>query len=176
MQTSVVTKATLATAIANSTASLPTTTPKQAVKPIDLVAQPFDLVAQQFDELMTWRKNCGYKPKLCHVEQFTIVGTEFSESFAQMMRGFAKNNIYTKPGDGERKITVQTIDRDEATMTATINGCVYDTVVVYMSGFIYNGNISSALSSWTMQWRNDKWYWTDYRILKKIYNANICES
>lgn len=139
-------------------------------------ASPFDLVAQQFEDFVKWRRECSYKPKLCNIGKFTILGTQFSDDFATMMRDYAKNNIYARPGDGERKVTVETILRDETKMTAIVHGCVYDTVVLFMDAGIYDDKVASSISSWTMQWHHGDWFWTNYQIHKKVYFANLCNA
>ena len=93
-----------------------------------------------------------------------------------MMRDYAKNNIYARPGGGERKIIVETISRDETKMTTIVHGCVYDTVVLYMGAGIYDDKVASSLSSWTLQWHNNDWFWSNYQIHKKVYFANLCNT
>ena len=137
---------------------------------------PFDSVAQQFEDFVKWRRECSYKPRLCDAGKFTILGTQFSNDFVAMMREYAKNNIYARPGDGERKIFVETITKDETAMTAIVHGCVYDTVVLYMDGGIYDDKVASSLSSWTMQWQDGSWRWINYQIHKKVYFDNLCDS
>ncbi|MFM8247864.1 MAG: hypothetical protein ACKOAE_01250 [Acidimicrobiaceae bacterium] len=137
---------------------------------------PFEFVTKRFEEFVKWRRECSYKPKLCDIGEFTIIGTQFSDDFAAMMREFGANNIFARPGDGERKVIVETISHDESTMTAIVHGCVYDTVVLYMGAGIYDDNVASSLSSWTMQWHNDDWFWTNYQIHKKVYSQNLCKT
>lgn len=139
-------------------------------------ASPFDLVAQQFEDFVKWRRECGYKPRLCNIGKFTILGTQFSDDFATMMHDYAKNNIYARPGDGERKVIVETISLDETKMTAIVHGCVYDTVVLYMDAGVYDDKVTSSLSSWTMQWHHGDWFWINYQIHKKVYFANLCNT
>ena len=67
---------------------------------------PFDLVAEKFEAFVKWRRDCSYKPKLCNIGEFTIIGTQFSDDFAAMMHNYGANNIFARPGDGERKVTV----------------------------------------------------------------------
>ncbi len=156
---------------------LPTTNSSttQETMPPSQVA-PFDLVAEKFEAFVKWRRDCSYKPRLCDISEFTITGTQFSDDFAAMMRNFGANNIFARPGDGERKVTVETISHDESTMTAIVHGCVYDTVVLYMGAGIYDDKVASSLSSWTMQWHNDDWFWTNYQIHKKVYSQNLCNT
>ncbi|MFM8941782.1 MAG: hypothetical protein ACKOH5_00075 [Acidimicrobiaceae bacterium] len=137
---------------------------------------PFEFVTKRFEEFVKWRRECSYKPKLCDIGEFTIIGTQFSDDFAAMMREFGANNIFARPGDGERKVIVETISHDESTMTAIIHGCVYDTVVLFMGAGIYDDKVASSLSSWTMQWHNDDWFWTNYQIHKKVYSQNLCKT
>ena len=137
---------------------------------------PFDLVAEKFEAFVKWRRDCSYKPRLCDISKFTITGTQFSDNFAAMMREFSASNIFARPGDGERKVTVETISYDESTMSAIVHGCVYDTVVLYMGAGIYDDKVASSLSSWTMQWHNDDWFWTNYQIHKKVYSQNLCNT
>ena len=137
---------------------------------------PFDLVAEKFEAFVKWRRDCSYKPRLCNIGEFTIIGTQFSDDFAAMMRDFGANNIFARPGHGERKVTVETISHDESTMTAIVHGCVYDTVVLYMDTGIYDDKVASSLSSWTMQWHNNDWFWTNYQIHKKVYSQNLCNT
>ncbi|NBO98355.1 MAG: hypothetical protein EBV13_06475, partial [Actinobacteria bacterium] len=127
-------------------------------------------------DFVKWRRECSYKPRLCDAGKFTILGTQFSNDFVAMMRDYAKNNIYARPGDGERKIFVETITKDETAMTAIVHGCVYDTVVLYMDGGIYDDKVASSLSSWTMQWQDGSWRWINYQIHKKVYFDNLCDS
>lgn len=143
---------------------------------VETTTSPFDSVTQQFDELTEWRKNCGYKPKSCVIEKFIISGTPFGEIFTTMMANYAENNIHSKPGDGERIIKVQKIEHDKNNLTAIVHGCITDSVVLYMDGGIFNDRVSSSLASWTMQWHDDHWYWTNHQIFKKIYNGDLCES
>ncbi len=156
---------------------LPTTKSSvtQETMPPSQVA-PFDLVAEKFEAFVKWRRDCSYKPRLCDIGKFTITGTQFSDDFAAMMREFGANNIFARPGDGERKVTVETISHDETTMTAIVHGCVYDTVVLYMGAGIYDDKVASSLSSWTMQWHNGDWFWTNYQIHKKVYSQNLCNT
>ena len=147
----------------------------QETAPLSIVA-PFDLVAEKFKSFVEWRRDCSYKPRLCNIGEFTIIGTQFSDDFAAMMREFAANNIFARPGDGERKVTVETISHDKTAMTAIVHGCVYDTVVLYMGAGIYDDKVASSLSSWTMQWHNDDWFWTNYQIHKKVYSQNLCNT
>ncbi|MFM7258472.1 MAG: hypothetical protein ACKO1E_07775 [Acidimicrobiaceae bacterium] len=137
---------------------------------------PFEFVIKRFQEFVKWRRECSYKPKLCDIGEFTIIGTQFSDDFAAMMREFGANNIFARPGDGERKVIVETISHDESMMTAIVHGCVYDTVVLYMGAGIYDDKVASSLSSWTMQWHNDDWFWTNYQIHKKVYSQNLCKT
>ena len=164
-----------------------TTTTKQPVRPVSLPpsttlqtieheAQPFDLVAQQFHEFAEWRENCIFKPKDCLIDEFTIAKTPFGDEFATVIHGYAKYNIHSRPGEGEREIKIESISRDETTMTAIVHGCVYDTVVLYMDGGIYDDKVSSSISSWTMKWYNAHWYWVDYETHRKIFNTNLCDS
>lgn len=157
------------------TTSVATQTPTSQVASLSPVS-PFDLVAEKFEAFVKWRRDCSYKPRLCNIGQFTIIGTKFSDDFAEMMREFGANNIFARPGDGERKVTVETISHDESTMTAIVHGCVYDTVVLYMGAGIYDDKVASSLSSWTMQWHNDDWFWTNYQIHKKVYSQNFCNA
>ena len=157
------------------TTSVATQTPTSQVASLSPVS-PFDLVAEKFVAFVKWRRDCSYKPRLCNIGQFTIIGTKFSDDFAEMMREFGANNIFARPGDGERKVTVDTISHDESTMTAIVHGCVYDTVVLYMGAGIYDDKVASSLSSWTMQWHNDDWFWTNYQIHKKVYSQNLCNA
>lgn len=156
-----------------TTASTITTTNTTTIN--STAIDPFDLVAQQFDQLMAWRKNCGFKPSTCKIGDFTIIGSEFSDNFTQMMSDYAKNNIYSLPNHGERKIYGQTVERDYVNMVATINGCVYDTMILYLDGSIFDDKIASSLTSWKMLWQNNHWNWIDFEVHKKIYNSNICE-
>jgi hypothetical protein len=158
-----------------TTTSVATQTPTSQVASLSPVS-PFDLVAEKFEAFVKWRRDCSYKPRLCNIGQFTIIGTKFSDDFAEMMREFGANNIFARPGDGERKVTVETISHDESTMTATVHGCVYDTVVLYMGAGIYDDKVASSLSSWTMQWHNGNWFWTNYQIHKKVYSQNLCNA
>ena len=157
------------------TTSVATQTPTSQVASLSPVS-PFDLVAEKFEAFVKWRRDCNYKPRLCNIGEFTIIGTEFSDDFAAMMRNYGANNIFARPGDGERKVTVETISHDESTMTAIVHGCVYDTVVLYMGAGIYDDKVASSLSSWTMQWHNDDWFWTNYQIHKKVYSQNLCNT
>jgi len=157
------------------TTSVATQTPTSQVASLSPVS-PFDLVAEKFEAFVKWRRDCSYKPRLCNIGEFTIIGTKFSDDFAEMMREFGANNIFARPGDGERKVTVETISHDESTMTAIVHGCVYDTVVLYMGAGIYDDKVASSLSSWTMQWHNDDWFWTNYQIHKKVYSQNLCNT
>lgn len=144
--------------------------------PVAQQTSPFDLVDQKFEDFIKWRRDCGYQPRHCDVGEFTILGTQFSDDFATMMHDYAKNNIYARPGGGERKIIVETISRDKTKMTAIVHGCVYDTVVLYMGAGIYDDKVASSLSSWTLQWHNNDWFWTNYQIHKKVYFANLCNT
>lgn len=163
-----------ATSSPDSSPAPPQTSSPTPPSPVTSTASPFDLVAQQFEDFVKWRRECSYKPRLCNIGEFTILGTQFSDDFATMMRNYTRSNIYARPGDGERKVVVETILRDETKMTAIVHGCVYDTVVLYMDAGIYDDKIASSISSWTLQWHHGDWFWTNYQIHKKVYFANLC--
>lgn len=143
---------------------------------LEVAASPFDSVAQQFDELIKWRKNCGHTPKACDIEKFILPSTSYGELFTTMMTNYAKNNIHSKPGRGQRIIKVQSIEHDKTNLIALVHGCITDSVVLYMDNGVFNDRVSSSLATWTMQWQDDHWYWTDHQILKKIYDSDLCES
>ncbi len=143
---------------------------------VDQSVNPFDSVATRFDEFINWHKNCFHKPKQCAFDEFIIPSTAFGDNFAQIIAGYGKNNIYSQPGRGERKYFVNSISSDPTTMTATVSGCVYDTVILFLDGFIFDDKVSSSLASWQFSWQNNRWSWVDFQIHKKLYNVNLCES
>jgi hypothetical protein len=60
-------------------------------------------------------------------------------------------------------------------MTATVSGCVYDTVILFLDGFIFDDKVSSSLATWQFSWQYNRWSWADFQTYKKLYNVNICE-
>ena len=60
-------------------------------------------------------------------------------------------------------------------MTATVSGCVYDTVILFLDGFIFDDKVSSSLAAWQFSWQDNRWSWVDFQTYKKLYNVNICE-
>ena len=143
---------------------------------VDQSVNPFDSVATRFDEFIDWHKNCFHKPKQCAFDEFIISSTAFGDNFAQIIAGYGKNNIYSQPGRGERKYFVNSISNDPTTMTATVSGCVYDTVILFLDGFIFDDKVSSSLASWQFSWQDNRWSWVDFQTHKKLYNVNLCES
>ena len=143
---------------------------------VDQSVNPFDSVATRFDEFINWHKNCFHKPKQCAFDEFIIPSTPFGDKFSQIIAGYGKNNIYSQPGRGERKYFVNSISNDPTTMTATVSGCVYDTVILFLDGFIFDDKVSSSLASWQFSWQDNRWSWVDFQTHKKLYNVNLCES
>ena len=143
---------------------------------VDQSVNPFDSMATRFDEFIDWHKNCFHKPKQCAFDEFIIPSTPFGDNFSQIIAGYGKNNIYSQPGRGERKYLVKSISNDPTTMTATVSGCVYDTVILFLDGFIFDDKVSSSLASWQFLWQDNRWSWVDFQTHKKLYNVNLCES
>ena len=143
---------------------------------VDQSVNPFDSVATRFDEFINWHKNCFHKPKQCAFDEFIIPSTPFGGKFSQIIAGYGKNNIYSQLGRGERKYFVNSISNDPTTMTATVSGCVYDTVILFLDGFIFDDKVSSSLASWQFSWQDNRWSWVDFQTHKKLYNVNLCES
>ena len=142
---------------------------------VDQSINPFDSVATRFDAFIDWHKNCFDKPKQCELEEFITSGTPFSDNFSQIITRNRKHNIYSQPGRGERKYFVNSISNDPTTMTATVSGCVYDTVILFLDGFIFDDKVSSSLATWQFSWQDNRWSWVDFQTYKKLYNVNICE-
>ena len=142
---------------------------------VDQSINPFDSVATRFDAFIDWHKNCFHKPKQCELEEFITSGTPFSDNFSQIITRNRKHNIYSQPGRGERKYFVNSISNDPTTMTATVSGCVYDTVILFLDGFIFDDKVSSSLATWQFSWQDNRWSWVDFQTYKKLYNVNICE-
>lgn len=151
----------------------------ELISPTSAVGQsvnPFDSVATRFDEFIDWHKNCFHKPKKCALDEFIILNTAFGDNFSQIIAGYGKNNIYSQPGRGERKYFVNSISNDPTTMVATVSACVYDTVILFLDGFIFDDKVSSSLASWQFSWQDNRWSWVDFQTHKKFYNVNICKS
>ena len=142
---------------------------------VDQSINPFDSVATRFDAFIDWHKNCFHKPQQCELEEFITSGTPFSDNFSQIIARNQKHNIYSQPGRGERKYFVNSISNDPTTMTATVSGCVYDTVILFLDGFIFDDKVSSSLATWQFSWQDNRWSWVDFQTYKKLYNVNICE-
>ncbi len=133
------------------------------------------LVKQQFEELLQWQDKCYQKPSICRVEEFTIIGTKYHQALAEQISLFAKNNINSRLGNGKREVKIELISLDDASLVAHVDACIYDTVIMYMDGFIFNDYVTSAHTKWTLQWDNERWRWIDYQILNREYNTNICQ-
>ena len=133
------------------------------------------LVKQQFEELLQWQDKCYQKPSICRVEDFTIIGTKYHQALAEQISLFAKNNINSRLGNGKREVKIELISLDDASLVAHVDACIYDTVIMYLDGFIFNYYVTSAHTKWTLQWNNERWRWIDYQILHREYNTNICQ-
>lgn len=171
----------MASTVQESTDSLTATTDATSTSTIardtGLVANEAELVEhvrEQFEESLQWINQCNQRPKACHVEDFTIVGTDYHKALSDQMNLYASSNIYSRPGHGQRRVRIESVNVDESTMIAEIETCIYDTVIMYMDGFIFNDRISSSRARWTLQLDNQRWRWIYYEIHKKLYNTDIC--
>lgn len=136
----------------------------------------YDLaVRQQFQELVKWQDGCYQQPKLCRVEEFTIVGTKYHQALDDQIDLYAKNNIYSRPGHGKREVAIESITFDDAALVTQVDACIYDTVILYMDGFIFNDRVSSSHTRWTLQLDDQRWKWIGLQVLHREYNTNICE-
>ncbi|NBS00418.1 MAG: hypothetical protein EBT42_08700, partial [Actinobacteria bacterium] len=90
---------------------------------------------QQFQELVQWQDSCYQQPKSCNVEEFTIVGTKYHQALSEQMSLYAKSNINSRPGHGNREVAIESITFDDAALVAQVDACIYDTVILYMDGF-----------------------------------------
>lgn len=132
-------------------------------------------VRQQFQELVKWQDKCYQKPKSCSVEDFTISGTKYHQALSEQMSLYAKSNINSRPGHGKREVAIESITLDDAASVAQVDACIYDTVILYMDGFIFNDRVSSSHTRWTLQLDNSRWKWVGFQILRRQYNTNICQ-
>ena len=130
---------------------------------------------QQFQELVQWQDSCYQQPKLCNVEEFTIVGTKYHQALDEQMRLYANSNINSRLGHGKREVAIESITFDDAALVAQVDACIYDTVILYMDGFIFNDRVSSSHTRWTMQLDDHRWKWINFQILHRQYNTNICQ-
>ena len=132
-------------------------------------------VRQQFQELVKWQDKCYQKPKSCSVEDFTISGTKYHQALSEQMSLYDKSNIYSRPGHGKREVAIESITLDDAASVAQVDACIYDTVILYMDGFIFNDRVSSSHTRWTLQLDNSRWKWVGFQILRRQYDTNICQ-
>ena len=132
-------------------------------------------VRQQFQELVQWQDKCYQKQKSCSVEDFTISGTKYHQALSEQMSLYAKSNINSRPGHGKREVAIESITLDDAASVAQVDACIYDTVILYMDGFIFNDRVSSSHTRWTLQLDNSRWKWIGFQILRRQYNTNICQ-
>lgn len=130
---------------------------------------------QQFQELVQWQDKCYQQPKSCHVEEFTIVGTKYHLALDEQISLYAKSNINSRLGHGKREVAIESITFDDAALVAQVDACIYDTVILYMDGFIFNDRVSSSHTRWTLQLDNNRWKWINFQILHRQYNTNICQ-
>ena len=132
-------------------------------------------VRQQFQELVQWQDTCYQQPKSCRVDEFTIVGTKYHKALSEQISLYAKSNINSRPGRGKREVAIKSITVDDAALVAQVDACIYDTVILYMDGFIFNDHVSSSHTRWTLQLDNNRWKWINFQILHREYNTNICQ-
>ena len=132
-------------------------------------------VRQQFQELVQWQDTCYQQPKSCHVDEFTIVDTKYHQALSEQISLYAKSNINSRPGRGKREVAIESITVDDAALVAQVDACIYDTVILYMDGFIFNDHVSSSHTRWTLQLDNNRWKWINFQILHREYNTNICQ-
>ena len=132
-------------------------------------------VRQQFQELVQWQDTCYQQPKSCRVDKFTIVGTKYHQALSEQISLYAKSNINSRPGRGKREVAIESITVDDAALVAQVDACIYDTVILYMDGFIFNDHVSSSHTRWTLQLDNNRWKWINFQILHREYNTNICQ-
>ena len=132
-------------------------------------------VRQQFQELVQWQDTCYQQPKSCRVDEFTIVGTKYHQALSEQISLYAKSNINSRPGRGKREVAIKSITVDDAALVAQVDACIYDTVILYMDGFIFNDHVSSSHTRWTLQLDNNRWKWINFQILHREYNTNICQ-
>lgn len=158
-----------------TTALASTTSSTLALNTTQVEVDRDQLVKPQFEELLQWQDKCYQKPSSCRVEEFTIVGTKYHQALAEQISLFAKNNINSRLGNGKREVKIELISLDDASLVAHVDACIYDTVIMYMDGFIFNDYVTSAHTQWTLQWDNERWRWIDYQILRREYNTNICQ-
>ena len=162
-----------ASSVTSTLASVTASTTASTTSQIDVNRD--QLVKQQFEELLQWQDKCYQKPSICRVEEFTIIGTKYHQALAEQIGLFAKNNINSRLGNGKREVKIELISLDDASLVARVDACIYDTVIMYMDGFIFNDYITSAHTQWKLQWDNERWRWIDYQILYREYNTNICQ-
>lgn len=132
-------------------------------------------VRQQFQELVQWQDTCYQQPKSCRVDEFTIVDTKYHQALGEQISLYAKSNINSRPGRGKREVAIESITVDDAALVAQVDACIYDTVILYMDGFIFNDHVSSSHTRWTLQLDNNRWKWINFQILHREYNTNICQ-
>ena len=132
-------------------------------------------VRQQFQELVQWQDTCYQQPKSCRVDEFTIVGTKYHQALSEQISLYTKSNINSRPGRGKREVAIESITVDDAALVAQVDACIYDTVILYMDGFIFNDHVSSSHTRWTLQLDNNRWKWINFQILHREYNTNICQ-
>ena len=165
------------TTSSNSTESV-NTTASTSLKDDELQDDKLDYeqsVRQQFQELVQWQDTCYQQPKSCRVDEFTIVGTKYHQALSEQISLYAKSNINSRPGRGKREVAIESITVDDAALVAQVDACIYDTVILYMDGFIFNDHVSSSHTRWTLQLDNNRWKWINFQILHREYNTNICQ-
>jgi len=132
-------------------------------------------VRHQFQELVQWQDKCYQQPKSCRVDEFTIIDTKYHQALSEQISLYAKNNINSRPGRGKREVAIESITFDDAALVAQVDACIYDTVILYMDGFIFNDHVSSSHTRWTLQLDSHRWKWINFQILHRQYNTNICQ-
>jgi hypothetical protein len=105
----------------------------------------------------------------------TIVDTNYHQALSEQISLYAKNNINSRPGRGKREVAIESITFDDAALVAQVDACIYDTVILYMDGFIFNDHVSSSHTRWTLQLDSHRWKWINFQILHRQYNTNICQ-
>ena len=171
-----------ATSTASTTSTTSTksvnTTASTSLKDDELQDDELDYeqsVRQQFQELVQWQDTCYQQPKSCRVDEFTIVGTKYHQALSEQISLYTKSNINSRPGRGKREVAIESITVDDAALVAQVDACIYDTVILYMDGFIFNDHVSSSHTRWTLQLDNNRWKWINFQILHREYNTNICQ-
>jgi hypothetical protein len=165
-----------------TTAPAPTTTTVAATTTIPATAVPVPATTQSdvapvvaaVAEFLTSRGLCLESPSTCDASTY-VRGSQLTAESAFIRTAIERRATMRDDANDPTYFAPSVVNQDDAGMTASVRGCLWDTAGIFGEGGVVINNVKvSKQTTVSLAFEEGRWWVTGIQFTGRIENENVC--